>query len=378
MDGKSSPGAAMRPASPGAKGRVARRLGADEPYRSLYENLPFMYFVLAGDLSIVSVNRFGAEQLGYSAAELVGQPVQEIIHPDDHEGLEERLCDACGAPDEAHAWQLRKITKGGEIMWVQETSRAVRAPDGDWRLLVACEDVTERRRDEERLRRYREKLRALSAELALAEERERRRIGAGLHDNIGQLLGAVLLKLGELEGHVSRTDRDTLEAASGLVASAIEQTRSLIFDLTSPVLDQLGFEAALKDLAEHTTELHGLPCLFESDGREKPLADDSQLVLLGVVRELLWNVAKHARARQVTLSVVRQEGSVVIAVHDDGIGFEPEVAGRAFVDGGGFGLFSARERLTTLGGDLAVASVLGEGSTVQLSVPLTRPLGSQQ
>jgi PAS domain S-box-containing protein len=146
--------------------RAVQALRASEArYRVLYDDNPAMYFTVDPAGTILSVNRFGAAQLGYAPADLVGRPVLEVFHPEDRNTVVQGLAACLQNPDEVAHWEFRKIRRDGSILWVRETARAVRSPDGRTEVLIVCEDVTERRRAEDALRSSEARLRALSDNL---------------------------------------------------------------------------------------------------------------------------------------------------------------------------------------------------------------------
>ncbi len=125
---------------------------SQETYRILYEDNPSMYFAVAADGEVLSVNRYGADNLGYVAEELLGRPVANVFHPDDRQAVETQLALCCEHPGEVFEWQLRKVHRRGHIMWVYEQARAVRDASGAIIVLIVCEDITARREAEEALR----------------------------------------------------------------------------------------------------------------------------------------------------------------------------------------------------------------------------------
>jgi signal transduction histidine kinase len=211
---------------------------------------------------------------------------------------------------------------------------------------------------------YQEQLRCLAAELSLTEERERRAIAADLHDHIGQTLATAKIKLGALAGARG------LDDVRALVDDAIRYTRSLTFELSSPVLYELGLAPALEQLAERMQEKHGLTVSVADDGAAKPLDDKVKVVLFKAVRELLMNVVKHARARQARVVLRQAAGSVEILVEDDGVGFAALAAAAASPESGGFGLFSIREGLRHCGGEFSIRSLGERGTRATLKAPL--------
>lgn len=234
-------------------------------------------------------------------------------------------------------------------------------------------EFVERRRAEERLLAYQEKLRSLSAELSLSEERERRRIAQALHDRIGQVLALVNIKLGAaLEtaaGH--HVARELLDVRR-LVGEIIADTRHLTFDLSPPVLYELGFEAALEWLAESVGREYGLRVECRFPRRRVPLDEVLRVVLFQCVRELVANACSHSRAQVVHVTVTRTRTTTVVTVADDGVGMDPTRLSRRG-DGEGFGLFSIQERISDLGGRVSISSEPGRGVSVELLVPRSRP-----
>ena len=155
-----------------------------------------------------------------------------------------------------------------------------------------------------------------------------------------------------------------------LINQAIRDSRSLIFELSPPILYELGLVAALEWLAEQFCQQHQMTCEFRGDGRDQRLPENLEVVLFQAVRELLVNVAKHARAKKAEISVSRTGGNFLVKVDDNGVGFDDSLVDSASGRHGGFGLFSIRERLTHLGGTLAVDSRPGVGTRITLVAPL--------
>jgi PAS domain S-box-containing protein len=121
---------------------------SEERYRALYEDNPFMYFTLDVRGTILSVNRYGAEQLGFSVEELLGCPILDVFHEEDKESVSRRLDECLREPGQTCGWEARKVRKDGSMLWVRETVRSVRSHGGDMVVLVVCEDITERKKAE--------------------------------------------------------------------------------------------------------------------------------------------------------------------------------------------------------------------------------------
>jgi signal transduction histidine kinase len=159
--------------------------------------------------------------------------------------------------------------------------------------------------------------------------------------------------------------------------SVIERTnqmmsdmRSMSYELSPPILYELGLEAALEWIVEGMRTLRDITITFTDDGQLKPLDETIKVLLFQAVRELLNNVTRHAKAKNVAISVARDNAMVVIQVNDDGIGFESSKVDASEEKAKGFGLYSIKERLRYIGGDLVVESALNRGSRITLQAPL--------
>ena len=235
-------------------------------------------------------------------------------------------------------------------------------------------EINERKRAEGQVAAYQEDLRYLASQLSLAEERERRRLAANLHDRIGHTLALANIKLGELQKSAPTIDPNSLgteiDKVTKLMGQAIRETQSLTFKISPPILYELGLEAALEWLTEQLQEEYGIAASFASDHEPTPLDDDVRILLFQAVNELLVNAVKHAQARNLKVSMQRAGGALKVEVADDGVGFQVPESRVPQQAQGGFGLFSIRERLRPCGGLLEVHSTPGAGARVTLTVPL--------
>ena len=260
------------------------------------------------------------------------------------------------------------IYKDG-LLKIWKENYVYRLPSGE--IVDVYDDITERKNAETKLLIYQEKLQSLASELSLVEERERRSIATDLHDQIGQTLSVIKMRCFELRNNLQSPELlDQVDEIKGLVRQTIKDTRSLTFELSPPVLYELGLVAALEWLAEEFQNNHGLRCSVESDNKPKPLSQDFEVVLFRSVRELLINIVKHAKANMVKITIRVNKKNLRVRVSDDGIGFSPETkAPKAYKDQQ-FGLFNITERIRHLGGKLEVDSQKGKGTMVTLVAPL--------
>ena len=212
-------------------------------------------------------------------------------------------------------------------------------------------------------------LRRLASQVCLAEERERRQIAEQLHDHLGQGLALIKIRLQNLRGDAVFGGHD--DALGDLIAlsdQAIRYTRGLTFELSPPVLYELGLGPALDWLGEQATRKHDLKVKVK-DRCRLALPDDIKVMLWKSARELLHNVVKHAGAKKVELKLEAKDRTVTLTVKDDGCGFDLDAARREA--GERFGLFSIEERLCQLGGSVEIETEAGRGTTVRLAVEVS-------
>jgi PAS domain S-box-containing protein len=354
---------------------VTEHTGADEDiHRSAAVLIDSNDAMAVHDLDgrITAWNRGAVRMYGYTPAEALAMNVTDMVSAaarDEAKALLGRLADG----EEVGSFETQRVTKDGRALDIWLTLTMLRDDAGRPIAVATTErDVTERNRTERELRDSEQRLRSLTFELALAEERERRRIATGLHDQIGGTLAAVRIRLSQLRQLPGAGPqlRQALSQIRDLIETTIDSSRSLTFDLTSPVLYEVGLEAALDSLTNQMQEQHGIQHHFEDDGQPKPMTDELKVILYHTVRELLANVAKYAQAGSVFISIGRDGGSVRIRVEDDGVGFEVPKTGFHVSESGGFGLYHAGERMKHLGGRFHVESTAGQGTTVTIVVPL--------
>ncbi|MBW2420108.1 MAG: sensor histidine kinase [Deltaproteobacteria bacterium] len=279
-----------------------------------------------------------------------------------------------------HSWNLTATVAGGSTISVLaaalillSSGQATRVEQEVANRTVELQESNRKLEDEIAAgKRMREKLRSMTAEVFLAEERERGKLAVDLHDDLGQLLPLVKMHLSVLRDDLAAADvEEKLSKIDALVDQASDSLRSLTFQTMPPILHDLGLRPAIEWLIEDLWLRQGVRAELRGGSSIGELSEDVRTIVYRSLRELVINAAKHAEADRITISIQREDSTLRILVEDDGKGFDPDSV--AATEGMGFGLFSIRERLDHLGGGLVIDSSPGRGTRAVMSLAIDVP-----
>jgi PAS domain S-box-containing protein len=313
------------------------------------------------------------------------------VHEDDREAVRQAVEAATAGGGLYHAEHRIRRADTGEERWLAPYGRIHYDEAGrPARFVGVTFDVTERKEaeaqrvewTEELERRIAERtkelvhthdrLRGLAQELTLTEQRERQRIASELHDYLAQLLALVRMKLGQLKRLPAQARPELLAETEQVVNEALTYTRTLVAQLSPPVLHEFGLPVALQWLAEQMVRQELSVEVRQSVPDRLELPEDQAVLLFQSVRELLMNVRKHARTHRAVVTIAERQGELVIGVQDEGAGgAAPQpTRGGPTAASSKFGLFSIRERMLAIGGRFDFESIPGRGTTATLTLPL--------
>jgi PAS domain S-box-containing protein len=314
----------------------------------------------------LSVNDKLCAIVGYARDELMALTFQAITHPDDLAAALKFVQRILAGEGKTYSLEKRYLRKDQSLVWVILTVSLVRTAAGaPLHFIAVIEDITERKRVEAALQ-------GLSRRLIRAHEDERARLGRELHDDVTQRLARLAIDAGRLErGGNGISATETMRSVREGLVRLSEDIHALSYRLHPAVLEDLGLAEALKAECERFSRQELV--VTNVTLRELPavVPPETALGLFRVAQEALRNVARHAQARRVEVSVRAQDGGLQLAVMDDGSGFAPAVQRER----PSLGLASMRERVLLLGGELDIESAPGQGTTVLVWVPLGKAEG---
>jgi PAS domain S-box-containing protein len=310
------------------------------------------------------------KNLGYTGEELLSKKFLDFVYPDDRDKTL-REFESLAAGNQTVDFENRYLHRDGSFRFL--SWKATPLPEEE-RVYAVGRDITERKQAERNLKQYQQRLKALATQLTIAEEKERRAIATDLHDQVGYSLSLANMQLNEILEVDSVVERTLLvKDISNILLKALQDTRSLIFELSSPTMNEIGLAAAISEwLEEQIAKRHDLKIEFIDaidDNHKKTLDSNVRALLFRNVRELLTNVIKHSRAQNVRVQIISEGSCLKITVEDDGVGFNPDADNTKQKAAEGFGLFSIQERMTDIGGSFDIQSHPGKGCRMTLISP---------
>ena len=339
---------------------------SEERFRAIVETTPECVKVVAPDGTLLHMNSFGLKLIGADRAdEVEGKSVYDLVEPRDRDrfrAFNEEICRGGKGSLEFELSELR-----GERRHVETNAAPLRNADGTVAQLAVTRDVTMRKQAEEAITE-----KELSARLLKLQDQERRRIARELHDGVGQLLAAMSMNAGRLDGEKARLSADAarcVEENARLIEQVSTDIRTMSYLFHPPLLDELGLDSALKWYIEGFAERSKIAAKLELPTDGERLPQDHELCLFRITQECLTNIHRHSGSSNALVRLLRSPGEIKLEVSDDGKGLDHETKSKiASGETAGVGLRGMRERVRQLGGSLEIRSN-GHGTVVIATVP---------
>ncbi len=358
---------------------------SEEQWKAVFENNPTMYFMVDPTGTIMSVNPFGAEHLGYTADELIGRPVQNLFHEADRQIVRRHMASCLEQLGHASSWELRKIRKDGEVLWVRETARAMLIKQQPV-VLIVCEDISERKRAEEALGKMQMELAHANRVATMGQ------LTSSIAHEVSQPIAATIISahaaLHWLDAEPPALEEvrralDRIVKNGSRAGEVMDKIRALI-KKAPPRKDRLDINEAIRDVIELTRgEAVKNNVSVQTDLADGlPLIEGDRVQLQQVILNLLINAVQAMSGvsegpRELLISTGRAEpNGILVAVQDSGPGIAPEVLERLFepfyttkAGGLGLGLSICRSIIEAHGGRLWVSENVPHGAIFHFTVP---------
>jgi PAS domain S-box-containing protein len=335
-----------------------------EILQALFDNIPVMISVRDSGGMILLVNEEWERVLGWTLLEAQRTDVLAEAYPDPE--VRRKALEQIRTAD--RRWtDFRTRTRDGRTI---ETSWA-RVALSDGTTIGFGQDITERKRAEERLRESAAELRALSERLRVVREEERTQMAREVHDEVGQALTALRMDVAWLEQRLAEGgDRQTtveskLRSMSKIIDTTLDAVQRIATELRPGVLDELGLEAAIEWYLREFEKRTGIVCRFRSQLGLSPIDPARATAVFRILQEALTNVARHSVATRAKIDLTSDGERLRLEIRDNGRG----IAEDRIDSSASLGLVGMRERARALGGDIDIRGATGRGTTVTLTIP---------
>lgn len=360
--------------------RTSQLRQTEAKYRTLVEQIPMVTYI--APLDKASGTFYISPQieavLGYTPEEwLVDQELWvKLLHPDDRDRvLAEVQSGHSNSNGVVFRTEYRILTRNNAVLWLRDEAIAVRNEQDEPEFLQGIMfDVTDRKRFEEQLKNSHEQMRELAAHIEAVREEERTRIAREIHDELGQVLTCLKIDLAWVDKKLHSRDQAVrndlllkkIAAMKDTIDTTVKVVRKISAELRPGILDNFGLSAAIEWQAAEFQNRTAIQCQLSSFPEDLDLDERHSSAIFRIFQELLTNIARHAKANRVGISLRKRRGFLILEVQDNGRG----ITKRETLKANSFGLMGVQERVALLGGKFSINGVEGVGTTVTVRIPL--------
>ncbi|WDP88465.1 MAG: HAMP domain-containing protein [Desulfobacter sp.] len=369
-------------------GDLKQSLGAlrqsEQYFRALTENSSDLIALLSPDQGRInylspSITRL----LGFRSAALKGRPFSDLMLPRERAEFSKFLSYLAASPRDILFREFAFKNSDGQERILEISGRNLSRVPGIEGIVVNSRDMTTRKKIEDELKASEFRLHQLSSRLISAQEDERKRLSVELHDEVGQSLAVLKLKVILLEeglkeaqaggcGNRCEGCRRECEAMVEYIDQLIENVRRLSKDLTPSTIEDLGLSAALMWLMDTIKQHYTIHGDINLDNLDQDLSLDSQILVYRIFQEAIANAVRHAQADELDLNAFYRGNRFEFSIRDNGRGFDPEDSGTGGLSPKGLGLATMQERARMLGGNFSIKTAPGKGTLLQFSMPIDK------
>ncbi|NOZ03994.1 MAG: PAS domain S-box protein [FCB group bacterium] len=351
---------------------------SERKYRTLVESMEEAVFVIDTQGILLFANQYFGRLLRSEPDLLTGKPLRSLLKGTSVESLFDSI-DRAFESSLAGKTEYKLNTYKGEI-WFETMLVPQYNNHGKLvSILGISRNINDRKALEDRLqalvntlKKQHEVLQSLSGEVYRVQEEERKRISRELHDEIGQSMTAIDLSLQLIkEQHLkNRNLKSAITECQHLVQQTADKIHDFLFELRPPILDDLGLIPAMKFYSRGFSKRTGIEVHFRCDKAVEAIDPEMKTMMYRVYQEGLNNVAKHANAENIDVTIEKVTRKILLNITDDGTGFLPDSVLNRLGEYSGFGLLGIKERALPFGGSVSIHSQPGQGACLSLELPL--------
>jgi PAS domain S-box-containing protein len=344
---------------------------AEKMYRLLANNTHDIICLQEPDSTFKYISPSIKNLMGYEQEELVGTQVFNIVHQEDIQALKNIMKQGVLSKKDVAAYSFRVRHKKGHFVWLEFLTSPVYKGAEISYYVTSARDISQWVLAKQKIQEYQTSLQKLTTEITLVEEKQKKEIATNIHDQLSQCLIISKMKISELKKNPQlKIINDDLKFIETHISEALKNSRKITYELSPPVLYQLGIIDALNWLLDEIEATHKVKCKLHSNVTTIKLDDVKSILLYRSIQEVINNAIKYASASLITLDLKKKDCRLDIIVTDNGVGFNSSVLNSHDHSGSGFGLFAVRERIRNIQGKFTITSEINTGTTVNFFIPL--------
>jgi PAS domain S-box-containing protein len=347
---------------------------AEKMYRILTDNSNDLICLHEIDSTFKYISPSIKNLLGYEQSELLGRNVFGIVHNDDIEDLKYVMEQRVSSGMFTEAFSCRVLHKEGHIIWLEFLSSPIYKGKEISSFVSSARDITQWVLAKKKIEEYQTSLQKLTTEITLIEEEQKKKIASNIHDHLSQSLVISKMKINELKKiPLLKVIDDDLKFIETHISEALENSRKITYELSPPVLYQLGIIEALNWLIDNVETTHKIECQLNSNVNHINLNDVKSILLYRSIQEVLTNTIKYANASLITLDINKGKLGLGIFITDNGVGFDTsKLNNQQNQSHNGFGLFTIQERIRNIQGKFEIKSKINVGTSINFFIPLSK------
>jgi PAS domain S-box-containing protein len=344
----------------------------EEMYRLLADNSNDLIFLQEPDSTFQYVSPSIINILGYEQSDILDKKVFDFLNKDDVEPLKKAMKKGLFRVKLMDAYTLRVRHKEGHFVWLEFLTSPTYKDKKNTYFITSARDVTRMMLAKQEIQEYQTSLQRLTTEITLIEEKQKKEIASNIHDHLSQSLVVSKMKINELKKNPSlKVIENDLRFIETHISEALENTRKITYELSPPVLYQLGIIDALSWLLDDVEATHKVPCRLNSNVDNLKLSDVKSILLYRSIQEVINNAIKYGNASLITLKLDKNKLGLDILLTDNGVGFDTSLLkNHQNHSGSGFGLFTVQERIRNIQGRFTIASEINKGTVIKFFIPL--------